>query len=339
VNCPSCNTANEENEFCIRCGFGLAARGVLTARIRGDVSWVLRRTLSGMVTGFVGWCVLSLSGRFVGGGLGQWGHLFLAGAIGGIFLGSVEGMIEESTLKTVRGGFFGALGGMAGGIAGGLTMGLSHPGMTGVVAAWSVTGMVIGASSVWMERRVSRVAIATIAGGLGGGLGGFLGYQMYAGLADVVGANTWRIKLLIESSPGAILGAIFWCILGFAEKQWIFRRRVANNISYKECERCHHANIFKAWYCAACGALLQVAAPPDKLPLPKRQALARVVAALQYLGRLSSTTATVVAVVTAFGLGVVNPFLGLFGLLSIVLLGYLLYTFFTAFAELFPPVN
>ena len=62
----------------------------------------------------VGWWVIPAASRAAGASLSQSGHFLLSGALGGFFLGSAEGMMEESTLKTIRGGFAGVLGGIVG---------------------------------------------------------------------------------------------------------------------------------------------------------------------------------------------------------------------------------
>lgn len=326
--CPSCNSPTDVNSsYCIRCGFALAKHGRFLSKLRGSSTWVLRRSLAGMTTGLVGWFVLPAASRAAGISLGQTGHLLLSGGIGGFFLGIVEGMVEESAVKTVRGGLFGAMGGIVGGLAGSMALNASSGnGMAAVVIAWGVTGAVIGATSVWLERRPSRIAMGFAAGLLGGALGGWLGYQMYASLVDMVKPETWILKRAIEGTTGAVLGAILWVVLGVAEKTWIFKRRLATNISYKECDFCRHTNVLKAWYCAGCGALLQVAAPPEKLQLTKREALARVLGACKFLAQLSAMTGVVVACLSAAFLATINIFLALFGFLTTSLVAYLLYT-------------
>jgi hypothetical protein len=254
-------------------------------------------------------------------------------------LGAVEGMMEESSLKTVRGGLTGALGGILGSL---LAIGVvrwSNPsaGLAAVVATWAVAGCGIGAVSAWMERRRERILIGMVAGLLGGALGGFLGYQMYASLMDIARPE-WGVKRLIEGSTGAILGAVYWAVLGAMQKFFIFKRRTIQNVSYKECDRCHHANVLKAWYCAACGAVLQVAAPPEKLELPRRPSLARLVAAFQFLARLAGTTCAVIALLAAIFLGSINVFLGLFGLLVTALIGYIGHVLCNALADVLSPL-
>src|SRR5439155_10768700 len=143
-------------------------------------------------------------------------------------------------------------------------------------------------------------------------------YQMYASLMDIAKPE-WGFKRIIEGSTGAVLGAVFWAVLGLGEKFFVFKRRLVQNVSYKECEICRHANVLRAWYCAACGAVLQVSAPPEKLEPLRRPALARFISACQFLGRLVVTTGAVVALAAAVLLGSINIFLGLFGLLATAL--------------------
>ena len=160
---------------------------------------------------------------------------------------------------------------------------------------------------------------------------------MHASLMDIAKPE-WGFKRLIEGSTGAVLGAVFWAILGLGEKFFVFKRRIVKNVSYKECEVCHHANVLRAWYCAACGAVLQVSAPPEKLELPKRPALARFISACQFLGRLAAATSAIVALIAAVLLGTINVFLGLFGLLATALLGYIGHVLFNALADALSPL-
>jgi|GEM_PF-1168772 len=337
--CPSCNSPSDTNHsYCIRCGFPLAERGRFLSRLRGSSTWILRRSIAGLSTGLVGWFVLPAASRAAGASLPQWGHLILSGTLGGYFLGIVEGMVEESALKTVRGGIHGACGGLVGGLIGSLVLNFSNNGMGAVVCAWGVTGATIGASSVWLERRTDRILMGLTAGLIGGALGGWLGYQMYASLVDMAKPETWLLKRGVEGTTGAVLGAVLWFFIGITEKLWIFKRRVATNVSYKECDYCQHTNLLKAWYCAGCGTLLQVSAPPEKLQLTKREALARVIAACKFTAQLCAMTGVLVSCLVAVFLATVNVFLGLFGLLATSLISYLLYTMLYASADALSPL-
>ena len=110
-----------------------------------------------MTTGLVGWILIPVAARAGGQTMPHWGHLLMSGALGGFFLGTVEGMVEESSVKTVRGGLIGALGGVLGGTVGNLVLTYTTGATAAVVLAWGITGAVIGGSSVWMERRASRI--------------------------------------------------------------------------------------------------------------------------------------------------------------------------------------
>src|SRR5262245_29826200 len=117
MTCPSCNyTFQAPGEYCVRCGFSAAKNAQRIARMRDTMSWVLRRSLAGFASGMVGWWVIPAASRAAGTSLSQSGHFLLSGALGGYFLGSAEGMMEESTLKTVRGALAGILGGLIGSI-------------------------------------------------------------------------------------------------------------------------------------------------------------------------------------------------------------------------------
>jgi hypothetical protein len=340
MTCPSCNfTSSTQTDYCVRCGFNAAKGGPRIARMRDTLAWVLRRSLAGFTSGMIGWWVIPAAGRAAGSSLSQSSHFLLSGALGGFFLGSAEGMLEESTLKTIRGGLAGVLGGLIGSIVASWMVSGGNPaaGMPAVIATWACAGGAIGLVSAMMERKRERVLAGFVAGVLGGVLGGWLGYQMYASLMDIAKPE-WGTKRIIEGSTGAILGAVYWAILGVAEKFLVFKRRIVHNVSYKECDACHHANVLKAWYCAACGAVLQVSAPPEKLELPRRPALARFIKACQFLGRLSATTCFVVAFLAAVLLGTINVFLGLFGLLATALVGYMVYVIFNALADALTPL-
>jgi hypothetical protein len=340
--CPSCSfTSPTQTDYCIRCGFFIAKNGQLLVSFRNTFTWVLRRSLAGFAAGAVGWLVTPAASRAAGASLSQAGHFLLSGALGGFFLGAAEGMLEDSTLKTIRGGFAGVIGGLLGSlvavwIARG-DSGNTWAGNQAVMATWALSGAAIGLVSALMERKRSRIAAGFFAGLVGGALGGWLGYQMYASLMDI-SKPEWGLKRLIEGSTGAILGAVFWAVLGLVEKLFIFKRRVVQHVSYKECEICRHNNVFKAWYCAGCGAVLQVSAPPDKLEAPRRPSLARFIAANQFLGRLTATTCTVVGLLAAIFLGSINFFLGLFGLLATTLVGYIGYVLFNTLADSLSPL-
>ena len=97
-------------------------------------------------------------------------------------------MMEESSLKTIRGGFVGLLSGFVGASLGAWivrNVASSSAGMTAVVSTWAVAGLGIGMVSAWLERRIPRIIAGAAAGLFGGALGGWLGYQMYASLTDI----------------------------------------------------------------------------------------------------------------------------------------------------------
>ncbi len=285
-----------------------------------------------------GWMVAAAASRAAGNSLSQDGHFMLSGALGGLFLGAAEGMMEESNLKTLRGALAGILGGLIGSLIAAYLIRSNDPnvGIPAVMATFACAGGAIGLVSSWMERKRERYLAGFLCGFLGGALGGWLGYQMYASLMDMA-KPTWAARRLIEGFTGAILGAVFWAVLGLGEKLFVFKRKIIQNVSYKECDRCHHANVLRAWYCASCGDVLQVAAPPEKLSPPRRPALARFIAACQYLGRLVATTCTVVAILACMLLGSINIFLGLFGMLATCLVGYIGYVLFNALADALTP--
>lgn len=338
MNCPSCGTKTEKTfQHCIRCGISLSPRTLWLIPLRSTLAWALRRSLAGGSAGFVGWVVLSAANRLAGDSISQSGHLLLTGFLGGIFLGTVEGMAEASAIKTLRGGLTGALAGLlGGGMASWVTGGgeIVSRGIAAILVAWAISGAAIGWMSGWLEPQVSRRWIGAVAGAVGAALGGYLGYQMYGSLLDVLQPQSWAVKRLLEGITGGILGALLWFVLGAIQKQFILRRRIVQDVSYKECHECRTFNVLAAWYCASCGALLQVSAPPEKLNLPANQALAQWIGACRYGARLMVTTAVVVAGLAGAVLGMINPFLGLFGLLAAALAGYILAILFKVLAEL-----
>lgn len=342
MNCPSCSSKNDSSaSYCVRCGFSLSSRTLWIGPTRSTLTWALRRSLAGMSAGFVGWLILPAAGRAVGEALSQTGHLMLTGVIGGIFLGAVEGMLEESTLKTLRGGLAGILGGLIGGVLSSLISGgpQADPsrGILVVMTAWAMVGLCIGLMNAWLEPQTSRKVAGAVSGFIGGALGGWLAYQMYASLSDILVSQSWLLKRLIEAITGGILGAVLWFIMGLAEKHLILKRRVIKDANHKECDNCKQSNPLQSWYCGACGMVLQVAASPDKLQLPKKEALARLTGALRYAARLCATTSIVLAGLALYILSGINIFLGLFGMLAAALLGHILYISFTAISEWLTP--
>jgi hypothetical protein len=337
MTCPSCDhVSTEATAHCVRCGFSLKHFGRPLLVARGAYLWVLRRSLAGAATGLVGWCIIPAVSRAAGAELSQAGHLMLTGLIGGVFLGTVEGMMEESTLKTLKGGAAGAFGGMIGGGIASLIVARSQSGpagMAAVIVTWALAGLAVGLLSAWMEVRLSRRLAGALAGALGGAIGGWLGYQVYASLMDVAKIDLWSLKRLVEGMTGGILGAVLWFSIGVAEKSLIFVRRPARAKDHKTCDSCHHASPLNAWYCGSCGAILQEAAAPDRLSLPRHAGLERLVSGLQFLSRLSGTASAVAAVAASWLLGGVNVFLGLFALLATALLGYLVSILFSAAAD------
>ncbi len=329
--------------FCLRCGFTLSPKTLWIGPARATFSWALRRSLAGLSAGWVGWLIIPAANRAVAEGLSQTGHVVLTTLLGGIFLGTVEGMSEESTLKTLRGGLAGILGGLIGGLLASGVAGGDHPdpskAILSITVAWAIVGAFIGVLSAILEPKRSRLVAGGVGGLFGGALGGWLGYQMYGSLTDILSSPTWWVSRGLESITGAIIGAVLWFVVGLTEKLFVLRRHPLKNALKKTCEPCGHDNPLNAWYCAHCGAVLQGAASPDKLPALKNEALIRVGGALRYASRLSVTTSAVVALLAIVILGSINAFLGLFGLLAATLMGYFLSMVFRAAAEWLNPVR
>lgn len=348
MNCPSCNYATvrasggkaKVSSYCIRCGFPVREKGPFWAAFRGILTWVVRRGLAGFITGLVAWWVILASEWASGEFLFRAVALTLSGALGGLFLGAVEGMMEDSTIKALRGGLIGGVGGLFGALLGaGVLQGRDSTEiqLAALMITWGTAGAFIGAVPGWLERQKSRVGVGALAGAMGGAIGIWLGDQVFTSMTELLHPQTWIFKRFCEGMTGASLGAYLWLVIGLAEMLYIFKRRRLSQGDHKECDRCHHANPLNAWYCGECGSVLQVAALPEHLGLPKRLALARVVSACQVLARLVATTTIVVSYLAAFFIGTYNLCLGLLAFILAILVGYVLYILVSALAELLSP--
>ena len=199
--CPSCNLPSPSEQvagYCTRCGLSLTAHAIWLADARRTLSWVLRRSLAGLVTGLAGWWVVAAAGRVAGPMMGTMGHLLMTGILGGLFLGSVEGMLEESIRKSIRGSAAGVIGGVIGALLGSWVLHLEGPsgGMTAVVEMWAAVGVCVGLVSANLEHKKPRYVAGVVAGFIGGALGGWLGYEMYASVMDVAHSYGWTVQRL-----------------------------------------------------------------------------------------------------------------------------------------------
>ena len=107
---------------------------------------------------------------------------FATGVLGGAFLGSVDGMVEDSSTKTYKGI---AIGGLGGGLSGLLFSWLSTVWVAdkmpyALFVFWGLTGACIGLVSAMWERDLKKTLVAIFAGILGGGMGGAWGYMMFS---------------------------------------------------------------------------------------------------------------------------------------------------------------
>src|SRR5438128_1390498 len=117
MKCPSCQHENAVPlNYCGRCRMAFNSFSFAIAKGRGHLYWILRRACAGSTSGFIAWFFIPIVARLLsrtGSGYSIYG---LTGLMGGAFLGSVDGMVEESTPKTIRGAVIGGAGGFMGGV-------------------------------------------------------------------------------------------------------------------------------------------------------------------------------------------------------------------------------
>lgn len=350
--CPSCSeTLNDEVRHCIHCGIGINRRSVLAAAVINNFGWVARRSLGGYFAGATG-CVMAIAVArtmsFAQEGAVDFSRLleFFPGqapfpaAIAGCFVGSVGGMIERSTYKAILGGLLGGFGGAIAGMMFPFFQNAFKGHMYGyslsMAAAWAIIGGMAGLTSGILESTRTKI-LAGIAGGVAGGiLGGGLGSQMYgAMLMEVAGgqALSWGMGRLLEFGAGGIVGVNVWFFTGLAEKLIIFKRRQLKESDAKVCDQCQAENTLRAWYCAQCGAALQVAAKRDQIRVTPFRGLERVSNAFQFLSWLAATAGVVMSLVVFLLLLSQNFLFALFGALLVALVIYIVSITFRAISD------
>lgn len=333
--CPSCQYSNSEDvRYCGRCRLAFTSITRFLVHLRDHFYWILRRANAGFMAGLVAWFFIPALSRVLSSEASPLLHFMLTGLLGGAFLGTVDGMMEESTPKTVRGTLMGCLGGAIGGT---LFVSLkfhesSNP-FWGLFLFWAVAGAFIGVVSALWERKPNKLAAGIFFGAIGGGMGGALGYALYGALIQTFDPGHWFLRRLYEGFSGGVIGITLWFSIALAERFFIFKRRSIDDKNHKHCDHCQHKNALSAWYCVVCGSVLQVAAIPENLNLPSYITLDRLRQMFRFLSRLSATIGFIASPVIFFVFLPVNPFFACISLVLVAVVSYSLLLFFSSLAE------
>ena len=337
MNCPSCYFENGDNaRFCGRCRLRFSPTSLFLARFREDVFWIFRRANAGFLSGVVAWFFIPALSRVLTTDSSATYYFALEGLLGGAFLGTVDGMVEESTPKTLLGAFVGGLAGVvAGAVFGHFSDGLTpQQTVTGLFCFWAFTGAGIGVVSALWERRPKKLIFGILAGLAGGGIGGGLRYAIYAYLVDTFSPHSWILRRGTEGFTGGLMGVTLWFSIALAERFVIFqRRRLEEGRTYKNCDRCRTHNALTHWYCSSCGSVLQEAAAPGALHLSPYQTLDRLASFLQFLNRLSATAGVIAGIVVFIVLAPVNVMLAIVATVLVAILSYGCQAMFSALSE------
>lgn len=350
--CPSCNEQlTGQPKHCTHCGIAINQRSVQVARIINNFGWVARRSLGGYFSGAVG-CMLSIAvartlnfdtspqdafARMLDFFPGQ---IPTTTAIAGCFVGAVGGMIERSTYKCFLGGVLGGLGGVLGSLAfphfKQIFAGYLYNYSFSMAGSWAITGAMLGLTSGILEGTRSKILVGTLGGLLGGLLGGGVGSQMYGALLIEIHDHeniSWTVGRGLELASGGVLGVLTWFVLGTTEKLYIFKRRQLGKGAEKICDLCQSENALRAWYCANCGAALQVAASRDQITVTPYRGLELIANAFQFMSWLSATTGVVMGVVVFSSFIVQNFIFAVFGSLLVSLVIYILAVIFKGLSD------
>lgn len=313
----------------------LSPLNLFLSRIKVHLFWILRRASAGFSAGFVAWFFIPIVSRLLSEGSSPMVIFAICGFMGGAFLGCVDGMVEESTAKTVRGAAWGGAGGILGGIIFTLMRGWipEEQILWAMFVYWAFAGAFIGMVSAFWEKQRSKLLAGIAFGFVGGGAGGFFGSWLHANLIQQVSFESWFMQRLSESLMGGFIGLTLWFFLGIAERFFIFTRRPIKNRDHKNCDRCQEKNPLTSWYCGSCGAVLQESAPPEKLNLPPYKTLFRLQQMCRFLSRLSAATGVIAGFVACFMLIDPTPFFLIAILVFIALIAYTLQTAFSALSE------
>lgn len=308
---------------------------VAFSHVQGHLAWIFRRANAGFLSGMVAWFFIPALSRVISTNTSALVHFFIQGLLGGAFFGTVDGMVEESTPKTIRGGILGGIGGAIGGLAFGYYNAQLSPEQTawGLFGFWAVAGASIGLVSAWWERSAVKMAAGALSGLLGGGVGGALGYAVYAYLIQEFNPEGWLIRRLSEGFAGGIIGVTMWFAIAVAERFVIFKRRPVEGKSYKICDYCDSQNPLNTWYCGQCGSVIQQSAPPASLNLSPFQTLDRLRNFFRFMARLAATTSVIAGLVVFVVLFPVNKMLAFVGVVLTVLACFSLLLLFSAISE------
>ncbi len=334
--CPSCNHQNPNStRYCGRCRMGFSSRNLFLFKLRDHFYWILRRAEAGFFSGAIAWFFIPALSRVLASDMTSLVYFLAMGVLGGTFLGSVDGMVEESTPKTVRGAILGGIGG----VIGGLLFNWLNPRIAaeqihwGFFVFWAIPGAFIGLTSALWERKPQKIAAGALSGIIGGGIGGALGNLMYYTLIREFEPTHWFSIRLIEGFCGGLIGVTLWCAIGAAERFMIFKRRFIENAEHKVCDHCEVKNPLNMWYCGACGSVLQQSAPAGKLNLSPFTTLDRVRDMFMFLSRLAATTGIIAGVFAFVLLLPVNFFLALVSTVLVAAASYTMLLLFSSCAE------
>jgi hypothetical protein len=334
--CPSCAFNNLENvRYCGHCRMSFSAVSVSLARWRDHLYWIFRRANAGFMSGMIAWFFIPALSRVISREATAVLHFCIQGFLGGAFFGTVDGMIEESSTKTLRGGFMGAAGGAIGGALFGYFSDRLSPEQTawGLFAFWGIAGAFIGLVSAMWERSLKKDFVGALLGLIGGGTGGALGYAVYAYLIQEFNPEGWLLRRLTEGFSGGIIGVTLWFALAIAERFVIFKRRPVDGKSYKHCDHCDAQNPLNTWYCGKCGSVLQESAAPASLNLSPFTTLERLQGTFKFLSRLAATTGVIGGLVVFVVFLPVNKMLAFVALVLVAIASYSLLLFFASLSE------
>lgn len=337
MNCPSCSFANaEKSRYCGRCRMSFARGSLWFSRFRDNLFWIFRRSNAGFMSGLVAWAFIPALSRVLSQDASASFYFALEGLLGGAFLGTVDGMVEESTPKTLTGAL---IGGFCGAI-GGAVFGYFSPGLSaqqtvwGLCAFWAFAGAGIGMVSAIWERDARKVFFGVMAGLVGGGIGGGLRYAVYAYLIEEVNPQGWMTRRLFEGLSGGVIGVTLWFAIAWAERFVIFnRKRLDASSTYKICHHCKAHNPLPQWYCAGCGSVLQEAAAPESLNLSPYATLSRFKSFLEFMSRLSATSGVIAGVVIFIVFLPVNAMLAFVAAIIVAIASYGFQGLFTGLSE------
>jgi hypothetical protein len=337
MNCPSCTFENTEiAKFCGRCRMNFTSASLFLSRFRDHLFWIFRRSNAGFLSGVVAWSFIPALSRVLSSESSATFYFALEGLLGGAFLGTVDGMVEESTPKTLWGAVIGGIcGAIAGAVFGHFSDGLTASQTAwGLFAFWAFAGAGIGIVSALWERQPKKLLFGAIAGLTGGGIGGGLRYAVYAYLIETFNPQAWFLRRFAEGFSGGIIGVTLWFAIGLAERFVIFqRRRLEAGKNHKSCHHCKAHNPLNHWYCATCGSVLQESAPPASLHLSPFKTLDGLAHFLKFLSRLSGTAGVIAGIVIFIVFLPVNPMLACVAAVLVAIASYAFQGLFSGLSE------